>query len=192
MGSRTPGFVPPTLAVGVDPDDRQQLAFTTESFCAFTAETSLPGRDAGDFLDNAVEFCNETLHGTLNVGLKMHPSTERELGDRVEEAAAALRYGTVSINHWPAIGFALGTTPWGAFPGHTLDDVQSGIGSVHNTFLFDKPQKSVIYGPFRVFPLPPWFVTHKNAHKVGERLTMFEAEPGWAHIPGILAQAIRG
>jgi hypothetical protein len=191
MGSQEPGFVPPTLAVGVDPGNQEELAFTTESFCAFTAETSLPGVDAADFLANAVDFCNETLHGTLNAGLKVHPDTERQLGSRIEEASESLRYGTVSINHWPAIGFALGTTPWGAFPGHTLDDVQSGIGSVHNTFLFDRPQKSVIYGPFRVFPLPPWFVTHKNAHKVGERLTMFEANPGWAQIPGILAQAIQ-
>jgi hypothetical protein len=192
MSRQEPGSVPPTLAIGVDPEDRDQLAFTTEAFCAFTAETTLPGRDTSDFLANAVEFCNETLRGTLNVGLTLHPRTERKLGGEIEEAAAALRYGTVSINHWPAIGFALGATPWGAFPGHTLDDVQSGIGSVHNTFLFDRPEKSVIYGPFRVFPLPPWFVTHKTAHKVGERLTMFEADPSWAQIPGILAQAIRG
>lgn len=192
MGRREPGFLPPTLAAGVDPDDREQLAFTSESFCAFTAETSLAGANVHEFLANAVDFCNESLTGTLNVGLKMHPDTERELGSAVEEAAAALRYGTVSINHWPAIGFALGTTPWGAFPGHTLDDVQSGIGSVHNTFLFDRPEKSVIYGPFRVFPLPPWFVTHKNAHRVAEKLTMFEADPAWKHVPGILAQALRG
>ena len=192
FGLREPGFVPPTLAVGLDPEDREQLAFTTESFCSFTAETALPGRDLQDFLANAASFCNGTLHGTLNAGLKVHPSTERELGPELEDAVAGLRYGTVSINHWSAIGFALGSTPWGAFPGHTLDDVQSGIGSVHNTFLFDRPQKSVISGPFRVFPLPPWFVTHKNSHRVGERLTMFEAEPGWARVPGILAQAIRG
>ena len=28
-------------------------------------------------------------------------------------------------------GGGLGTTTWGAFPGHTLDDIQSGIGVVH-------------------------------------------------------------
>ena len=192
LGVREPGIVPPALVVGVDPQDNGQPAFTSESFCAFTVETALPGRDLQEFLANAVEFCNDTLHGTLNANLKLHPDTERELGPRLEEAVAGLRYGTVSINHWPAIGFALGATPWGAFPGHTLDNVQSGIGSVHNTFFFDKPQKSVISGPFRVFPLPPWFVSHKNSHRVGERLTAFEADPGWARVPGILAQAIQG
>jgi hypothetical protein len=192
LGPREPGFVPPALVVGVDPQDREQPAFTSESFCTFTVETALPGRDLRDFLANTVSFCNGTLHGTLNANLKLHPDTERDLGPSLEEAVAAMRYGTVSINHWPAIGFALGATPWGAFPGHTLDNVQSGIGSVHNTFFFDRPQKSVISGPFRVFPLPPWFVSHKNAHRVGERLTAFEADPGWARVPGILAQAIQG
>ncbi|MEU2237490.1 hypothetical protein ABZ585_42055, partial [Streptomyces vietnamensis] len=49
----------------------------------------------------------------------------------------------------PAGGFKSGTsaivgntiqTPratWGAYPGHTLDDVQSGIGIVHNALLLD-------------------------------------------------------
>lgn len=191
-GPREPGFVPPTLAVGVDPDDHEQIAFTTESFCAFTVETNLPADDPADFLMTAVDFCNDRLEGTLNAAVKVDPSTERELGPLVEEAVAELRYGTVSLNHWPAIGFALGTTPWGAYPGHSISDVQSGIGAVHNTYLFDKPQKSVIRGPFRVFPRPPWFVTHARAHKVGELLTYFEADPGFARLPAIFFNALRG
>ena len=40
------------------------------------------------------------------------------------------------------------------FPGHTLEDIQSGRGVVHNAFLFDHPQKSVVYLPLRIKPTP--------------------------------------
>ena len=54
---------------------------------------------------------------------------------------ADLRYGTVSVNHWAAVGYGLVITPWGAFPGHTRPDIQSGTGSVHNTLMFDRRRR---------------------------------------------------
>ena len=63
------------------------------------------------------------------------------------------------------MSYGLGSTPWGAFPGQPLNDVQSGRGFVHNTWLFERPQKSVIDGPFRVVPKPAWFVTHSAADR---------------------------
>jgi hypothetical protein len=192
MAPLKPGTIPPTLAAGVDWTDSDQLGFSSESFCAFTVETSLPGENVPSFLSNAVSFCNDTLYGTLNAAVVAHPDTEALLGSELEKAIAELRYGTVALNQWAAMGFALGTTPWGAFPGHTLDNVQSGIGTVHNTMMFDRPEKSVIYAPFRTFPKPPWFVTHGNSHRVGERLTRFEADPSLLQLPGIFGQALAG
>jgi hypothetical protein len=75
------------------------------------------------------------------------PATERALGPALERAIAALRYGTVGVNVWPAIAFALGATPWGAYPGHTLADVGSGIGTVHDPLLLGRTEKSVVRGP---------------------------------------------
>ncbi len=191
-GERRPGEVPPALAAGVDPENRDGLAFTSESFCAFTAETALPAKNAARFLEAAVEFCNERLYGTLNAGIILHPATGRALGGRLEEAVAALRYGSVGVNHWPAMSYALGSTTWGAYPGATLDDIQSGIGVVHNARLFDAPEKSVIRGPFRVFPKPVWFVTHRGAHRVGPRLVALEGDPSLARVPGIVIAALSG
>lgn len=37
---------------------------------------------------------------------------------------------------------------WGAFPGETLDNVESGIGIVKNYMMYDHPEKSVLYTPF--------------------------------------------
>jgi hypothetical protein len=192
LGKRRPGVLPPALIPGLDPGERNTLAFTTESFCAVTAETALSGANDEEFLQNAIRFCNERLHGTLNCSLIVHPKSEERLGAALETAISELRYGTVAINHWPAMGFALGSTPWGAFPGHPLDDIQSGRGSVHNTCLFEKPEKTVIHGPFRVFPKPAWFVTHRSAHRVGEHLTALEANPGPGRLPAIVINALLG
>jgi acyl-CoA reductase-like NAD-dependent aldehyde dehydrogenase len=192
LGPGRPGMMLPTIVAGLDPANRESPAFRAEAFCSFVAETSLPGEGPGQFLTNAVRFANETLWGTLNAAIIVDPRTRRALGPELEQAIAALRYGTVTVNHWPALAYALGSPTWGAFPGHTLDDIQSGIGTVHNALLFDRPEKSVIYGPFRVIPKPPWFVTHRNASQVARRLVDLEASPGFLRLPGIVVNAIRG
>lgn len=192
LGPREPGFVPPTLVAGVDPGDETNPAFRRECFCSVAVETSLGGADPADFLENAVRFANDRLWGSLNAGIIVDPRARRALGGSLEEAVAGLRYGAVALNHWPALIYAFGCFPWGAFPGHTLDDVQSGIGTVHNSLLFDLPQKSVIDGPFRVRPKPTWFVTHRDAAAVARRITALEAVPGARHLPGIVRHALRG
>ena len=186
------GVLPWTLIVGVPAADQDNICFRSESFCALTAETSLPGSGAADYLGRAVAFCNDTLWGTLNAGLIVDPRTAKALGDELERALADLRYGTIVINHWAAMGYALGVTPWGAFPGHTNADIQSGLGIVHNTLLLDKVEKTVIRGPFKMFPKPPWFVTNKRTHKIAPKLIAFERSPKLALLPGIIINALRG
>jgi hypothetical protein len=76
----------------------------------------------------AVAFANDSLWGSLNATLIVHPSSMRDAEVRasVEKAVADLRYGTVAINHWSGLGFVLGVTPWGAFPGHARNAIGSG------------------------------------------------------------------
>ncbi len=155
------------------------------------AETPLPADNAEDFLHQAVHFCNTALWGTLNACIIVHPKTEIELGYILDEAIAYLHYGSVAINHWPALGYAFGSTTWGAYPGHTLDDIQSGIGVVHNTLMFDKPQKSVIFGPFHPRPKPAWFVTHRSAYKLAPILARFEAHPRWSLLIPLMWHALQ-
>ena len=120
------------------------------------------------------------------------PFSESLTRRAVERAVAGLRYGTVSVNHWAAVGYGLVVTPWGAFPGHTARDIQSGTGFVHNTLMFDRPQKTVVQAPFYVWPKPVWFSTHKTAHRLAPKLYEFEAAPSMAKLPGILGLAVRG
>ncbi len=53
-------------------------------------------------------------------------------------------------------------------------------------------EKAVLRGPLTVTPKPPWFVTHKNAHVVADRMVAMEAAPSWLKVPGIALAALGG
>jgi len=192
-----------TFVAGLDARNADELLFRSETFGPVLAQTALPGDDAASFLRNAVAFCNERLHGTLGAAILIHPRTIAELGPVFDDAIAALRYGCVTINTWPGVGFTLPTTSWGAYPGNTIDDVGSGIGIVHNAYLFDKPQKSVVRAPFAPFPrslgdgertllpTPPWFVTHRRADVVGRKLFEYTAKPSPLRMAATVIAAMR-
>jgi hypothetical protein len=192
VGDQDDKHLPWTLLPDVSIDESGVPFFTEESFCGVTAQTNLPASDARSFLANAVEFCNEKLWGTLNACILVDPRTEKQLGGSLDAAVAKLKYGSIGINHWPAICYGLGSTTWGAFPGHTLDDIQSGIGVVHNTYLLESVEKSVMRGPFVSSPKPPWFVTHANAHHVAQKMVDLEHRPSYWKLPGVAFQAFRG
>ena len=204
VDDRPANEVPRTMVEGLDSGDSNESLFRQECFVSVLTSTTIPGADPGEFLRNAVDFCNERLWGTLGATVLVHPHTMKELGPAFEDAIARLRYGTIGINIWSGVGFLLAQLPWGAYPGHTLDDVQSGIGWVHNTKMFDRPLKSVLYGPFypyprsmvkgtgTMLPKPPWFVLNKRGHLVNRRFTSYEFDHNPARIPGIFADALRG
>jgi len=197
------GPIPRTLITDVDASGKDEYAFTTEFFGGVYATTKLDTRDPAEFVPAAVAFANEKLAGTLGAQFIIHPKTLERIGPVLDEAIANLNYGTVAINGWTGAGYLLPTATWGAFPGHTHDDIGSGMGVVHNGYMFDWPEKTVVHAPFHPFPRslrhgqfhlspkPPWFVTHRRADKAGERLTRYAADPGWRHLPGIFAAALR-
>ena len=91
-----------------------------------------------------------------------------------------------------SMAFAMGSTTWGAFPGHSPKDIQSGSGVVHNALLFDHPQKSIARAPFRIFPKPVWFADHKNLAKMARKLTWMEASPSYGKLVGVAMEALKG
>ena len=184
--------VPSTLIADIAPDAANESIFNNESFCTVLAQTSLPGDTPAEFLQHAVAFCNDRLQGTLGASIIAHPDTVKELGEALDRAVADLRYGAIGVNVWNAMAFTLHQAPWGAFAGHTLDDIQSGMGVVHNTFLLDKVEKTVVSGSFYSKPKPPWFVTNKTAHITGRRLAYFSIDRKPSRIPGIFMSALRG
>jgi hypothetical protein len=186
--------LPWMLIPRLDPAAADDPCFTTEAFCGVFGEAALEAPDPAAFIERAVEFANERLWGTLSATLIVHPASLRDPRTRaaLDRALADLRYGTVSFNHWSSVGFGLGVTPWGAYPGHTRRDIQSGVGWVHDTLMFDRVEKTVATAPFRVWPRPVWFSGHRTAHRLVRRLERFEAKPGLRHLPGIGILAVRG
>lgn len=193
-GERHDDRLPWALITDLDPGARDELCYTTEAFCGVFAETPLPSASPADFLDRAVGFANTALWGTLNATLIVHPTSLRdpETAAALERAVADLRYGTVSLNHWSAIGFALGAPPWGAHPGHRRNDIGSGTDVVHNTLMFSRVEKTVVRAPFRAWPKPIWFGSHRTARRLAPKLVRFEANPSLLRFAGLLPLALLG
>jgi acyl-CoA reductase-like NAD-dependent aldehyde dehydrogenase len=193
-GERAEGSLPWALVTDLDARATDDLCLTTEAFCSVFGELPLPSADVTDYLRRAVTFANESLWGSLNATLIVHPATLRnpDVATAFEQAIADLRYGTVSVNHWSALGFALGITPWGAFPGHARNDIGSGTDVVHNTLMFSRSEKTVVRAPFRAWPKPIWFETHRTARRLAPKLVRFEANPSWLRLAGMLPQAMWG
>ena len=185
--------------------DSSQAAKSVEVFAPALNVTEIAGSDAAAYLKKAIRYANTQLYGTLGANIVIHPATIASIGRaRFEEILIELRYGTIAINAWTGVGFLSPRATWGAFPGHTLEDVQSGIGFVHNTCLFDKPQRSVVEAPFRPFPRnllsasftllprPPWFITNRKAGVLGRLLVAFQYRPSLLKIPRIFVNALLG
>ncbi|TSI16008.1 aldehyde dehydrogenase family protein [Brevibacterium aurantiacum] len=155
------------------------------------------------FLRDAVDYANDRLTGTLGANVIIAPDDRKNLGEQFDSEIERLRYGSIAINAWTGLAFLASTATWGAFPGHTLEDVQSGIGVVHNGLLIPHTERTVVSGPFRpfprsivggefaLFPKPPWFVTARSAARTGRALTAFSAAPSWAKLPGIFLSAFQ-
>jgi acyl-CoA reductase-like NAD-dependent aldehyde dehydrogenase len=194
-GHRGDGRAPFTLVPGLDADRDDPLAFRTESFCGVMAEVALEApRSIPDYLDAAVEFCNERLWGTLSATILVHPRTAADpaVAAALERALDRLRYGSVVVNHWSAVPYAMVSPSWGAWPGATAHDVQSGIGVVHNTYLLEDVEKSVVRGPFRLPTTPAWFHTHRTLDVLLRRLAPFAVDGDLRRVPGLALAALRG
>lgn len=187
------GRLPWTLVRDADAARAPQL-FCEESFVCVCGETALEASDERDFVIRAVDFANEKLWGTLSAALTVHPSFRKdEAGEKCfQTALERLRYGAIGINHWPALVYAMMSPPWGGYPSGTLEDAQSGIGSVHNTFMLEQVEKTVLEGPLTVFPKPFWFPTHRDPEPIAWKVLGLYAKPSVWKLPGLLMAALRG
>ncbi len=188
-----PGTLPWTLLRDVDPDRDPQF-FNEESFVCVCAETALEATDEMEFLDRAVGFVNQRVWGTLGAGVMVHPKTRRgpEREERFQRALGRLRYGTVAINHWPALAYAMMNIPWGGYPGGTLADPQSGIGWVHNPYQLGGVEKTVLEGPLVVRPKPFWFPSNRQANRLASKVLELYRQPHWSRLPSVFWAALRG
>lgn len=175
--------LPWTLFRDVDPEETP-LFCREESFVPVCAEMPLDANDEFDFVGRATDFANEHLWGTLCATLTVPDHFRHSTRGRSElnGALTRLRYGTVCINQWPGIAFALLSLPWGGHPSSTLLNPQSGIGWTHNTFGLRSIEKSVLEGPLIVVPKPLWSPLNQHAEPIAWHLFNLYHKPSLRHV----------
>ena len=191
VGPTGENVVPWTLVPDVAPK-HGEYALTSEAFCGVLATTSLEANEPAEFLTRAVRFANEDCWGTLSCMMLAHPSTMESFEPEIDRAITELRYGCIGVNAWAGMGYALGSMTWGAYPGHAPEDIQSGVGVVHNSMLFDHPRKSVVHAPFRPLAKPAYFSDHRTAHTLGRALLAHEAAPSLRTLARVMLAGARG
>ena len=170
------GALPWCLLEAQSFDERPEL-FRQESFVCVCAETALNAATPDSFLAAATEFVNDQMTGTLCASVSFPKDFRRQYSQSVDDCLDKLRYGSVCVNQWSGLAYGFTSPPWGAYPGATLSNVQSGIGSVHNTYLLDQFEKTVLEGPLVNFPKPVWFPDHRNAVRLADRLAQLYHDP---------------
>lgn len=151
-GEPLPYLVNELPAYPVDPS--KEYALKVEPFAPIITFVKVPlaggsGSLEERYLEAAVKAANQDLWGSLSCTILVHPETEAAHGEAVQRALDGLQYGSVCVNAWSAVGFLPAQAHWGAFGGdQTITDIGSGLGAVHNTYMFDHTQKAVVRTPF--------------------------------------------
>lgn len=174
--------------------ESQEAAFEHEFWAAFMSQAYVEGDNREEYLHNAVKFANEKLWGTLAATIIIDPKTEKDMtaSGSLTKAIDDLKYGTVTLNVYPAIAIAMGSNPWGGYPGSTYTNIQSGNGFVSNPFMLDKIEKSVVYAPFIIKPTPIWFVKNNPKIRTAKAFTNFAISNKLTDFAKLLIAAIRG
>lgn len=193
LGYEGDGRLSWALCTGVDASAPDEIAFRREAFAPVLFETEIGSAEPADFLEQAVTFANERLWGTLNASLVVHPRTFKDpaLAPAVERAIGRLRYGSVAVNAWAGMLFAFASPPWGAYPGATPADIQSGTGWVHNTSMLEGIEKAVLRHPITTKPKPAYALSHRSANRLMPRMVLLEEQGSWARVPAVLGAALR-
>lgn len=192
VGQPAEGHLPWAFLPGVDAGRADDPVFSVEPFCGVLSETSIGSADPVEFLAETTTFLNDRVWGTLNAMLVVPPALEQDptVGRALDATIDGLRYGTVGINHWPAVCYGTGTMAWGGHPSATPANIQSGLGWVHNTFMLEGIEKSVIRGPLVSRPRPVWFYDFKKLPALGPKLVAMDANPSWLKLPGLMLRAM--
>jgi hypothetical protein len=191
LGEPQADQLPWTFIPDVDAQNADDICFNREPFMSLFSETALEATDVVEFIGKAVDFANEKLWGTLSASIVVHPASMKDpaVAAAVNQAIADLRYGSVVINHWGALAYNLTVTPWGAYPGSDIYDVQSGIGFVNNPLMFDRVQKSVIYSDFSPMT-DPFLANLSNSHLFYRQFKRYHFDPSVINLINLLWKAM--
>lgn len=190
---RRDGTLPWTLIRNVNPNEHSPL-FDSESFVCVCAEVAIDADSPEEFLQKATDFCNEKLWGTLAASITVPARFRKKTSTRriLDECTDRLRYGVVALNQWSGVAFALMSPPWGGHPSSQPQDIQSGTGWVHNSFMLTGIEKTILEGPLVVVPKPVWLASHPAPEPVAWALCQLFQNPSLWNLSTLGFHAIKG
>ena len=116
------------LITGADPEG---YAAKNEAFCQVIAEIPLDvPADPETFLRAAVEYCNDTLLGSLACMIVIDEDSRAAHQAALDSAIDALRYGSIAVNTIPALIFTSPYLTWGG--NEAGEEFVSGHGNFGN------------------------------------------------------------
>ena len=189
--SGTDETIPWTLIRDMLPERSSGLC-SHESFVCLCTEIPIDADSPRDFLKKATTFANENLWGTLAATLSIPNAFRKQSGALLETCIDRLRYGIVSVNQWSGIVFALTSPPWGGYPDSTPQDIQSGTGWVHNSFMLSGIEKTVLQAPLTILPKPIWLPSHGNPEPVAWALFDLMNNPSLGELTKLSLRAVTG
>jgi acyl-CoA reductase-like NAD-dependent aldehyde dehydrogenase len=155
------GTLPWCLREGIDPREDSQFV-GREWFVPVAAEIPLAA-DSIEAYCVAVHDLVASLPGSLAASVTLPGGLAGQDAARAELLIEHLPFGTVAVNTWSALGYAMGSVPWGGFPGGTLADPKSGIGFVHDPLLLPLVHNTILRAPLCPSLAPAWLPWHPHA-----------------------------
>lgn len=158
-----------------------EYAFRVEVWAAFMSQVYLADEDVASYLNTAVAFANNKLWGTLSAMILVDAKTRKKLEKTgcLPRAIRELHYGVVTINLFSGYANSLGILPWGGYPGSDYSNIQSGNAYVNNMMLLKNVEKTVLEGPFRLWPEIPLFISHKKLVAAGIMFSYYNITGRW-------------
>jgi hypothetical protein len=204
------GCLPWCLIDSANPESHP-LHFSEESFAPLCAEMTIESHLINEFLQKATEFCNDRLPGSLCASITVPSGGALVLDRYLNTCISQLRYGCVCINQWSGLAYSLLTPGWGGNPlsgrsygrsgdgqassvGGALHEkkVGSGNGFVHNTFLLDRLEKTILRGPLIDSIKPVWFPEHRYPLELATALFNYYTQEGLKNATGVLKYGALG
>eukprot|EP00746_Dinoflagellata_sp_MGD_P024637 gnl/MRDRNA2_/MRDRNA2_157870_c0_seq1.p1 gnl/MRDRNA2_/MRDRNA2_157870_c0~~gnl/MRDRNA2_/MRDRNA2_157870_c0_seq1.p1 ORF type:complete len:219 (-),score=28.94 gnl/MRDRNA2_/MRDRNA2_157870_c0_seq1:26-682(-) len=126
------------------------IGFQKEAFCPVVLEVGLDTAATLEaFLPVAVDFCHTKCWGSLTCTLVVDDATKSSHREALDQIVDSMKFGVIGINFPPAAANAFPLLSWGAYPGHTNRDIQSGMGHVGNFGCYDNLQNVIMESRFR-------------------------------------------
>lgn len=124
----------------------QEYALRHEPFApVLTICTIQSTSSPAEYLQTAVQLCNEHIFGSLSASLTVPSALQND--PLIDQAISNLRYGAIATNAWSGFPYLMKGLPWGAHPGERLEAVESGIGSINGYCFIPHAVKGVARFP---------------------------------------------